>query len=69
MITRWKWIKNKKYYLYDTYRSWGDALHMAKYQKKRNNSRYFIEKIEIGLLFPEIRYALYLNRVIKLRFI
>lgn len=69
MTYEYIWIKNRKYYRYKEYKKWEEARNTAKRFKKKNKCRYFIMKIEKqGFLeiIPEIRYVLYLDRVMKL---
>lgn len=60
------YIKNKRYYLYDTYKTWNNALKVAKHFKKKRNARYFILKYEIDRSLDNIRYALYMTKVVKI---
>lgn len=66
MGVKYIWIKKQRYYYYESYDSWAEALKQAKRHKKRNKCRYFILPTEDGFLFPEIRYRLYLNKCIKI---
>ena len=65
-MVKYIWIKNKKYYLYDTYNTWEQARKEALRFRKKNKCRYFITKQEEGWLFPSDRYFLWLNKVMKL---
>lgn len=65
-MPKYIWIKNKRYYYYDNYGTWEEAIKIAKWQKKKNKCRYFILKYEHGYLFPEIRYRLYLDKVFRI---
>lgn len=69
------YIKNgtrnrRPYYLYEIYSTYEEARKIAKHQKKRNKSRYFIMKHQAGgitgWIIPHEMYALYLDRVIAL---
>lgn len=61
------WIRGKKYYYYDTFKSWADAYNIARYYHKKNpKCRYFIVKVEKGYLFPSEYYKLYLTKVARL---
>lgn len=66
MAMKYIWIKKQRYYLYGTYNTYSKAITTAKTHRKKNKSRYFIIKHDVGFLFPEIKYSLYLNKVIKL---
>lgn len=66
MSLKYIWIKNKRYYYYDTFTDWKEAHKTAMYHRKKNKCRYFIMKYEHGTLFPEIRYRLYLDKVFRL---
>lgn len=57
------WIKNKRYYYYDTYNKWEKANKEAKRQKKRNGSHHFILKKIKGQILPIIKYELYLTKI------
>jgi hypothetical protein len=60
------WVKNSRYYLFDTYNTWEEAHKVAMYNKKKNKSKFFILKYESGYLFPQTKYKLYLNKVFRL---
>ena len=67
MAGRYLWIRNKRYYLWNTYDTWKDAYNDARYYCRKNRkNRYFIQKVESGFLFPQIKYRLYMTRVFKL---
>lgn len=57
------WIKNKTYYLHDTYNSREKAYKIARQYKATKKKQYFIIKMEPNKLFPITTYALYLTRV------
>lgn len=65
-------IKGQKYYPYDSYDSWEEALKKAKSFKKKTKkiygkaTSYYIMQTEEGLFFPETKYKLYMNMVQKL---
>lgn len=63
MAYRYKWVKSKKYYKYGVFDNWEEALKIAKYMRKKNKSRYFIEK-QRGILGTQ--YCLYLDRYIRI---
>lgn len=65
-MLKYIWIKNKKYYLWETYSTWNEAYKIAQYYKKKNKSKYFIIKYEHGFIIPHIRYRLYMDKVMKL---
>jgi len=60
--------QNRRYNYYDTYTDWEEAHRIALYYKRKNKCKYFILKYEHGFLFPETRYKLYLDKIIRLRF-
>ena len=61
------YIGNRKYYLYDTYRTREEAYKVGKYKKRKNKANYFIIKKESGHPIPTTRYLLYLKkRIMKL---
>lgn len=67
------WIKGKKYYKYETYNSFEQALNMAKAKKKRDKKcKYFIQEHDaggiLGYIAPHTRYTLYLNRLLRIGF-
>lgn len=57
--------EKKKYYYYDHYPTWKQAYNIARYYRRRDNTRYHIIKQQIGTMFPRTRYVLYMNKVIK----
>ncbi len=60
-------INKQKYYIYDTYETREEAYKTAKYYKKKiRGNKYFIIKVEIGWLFPEEKYKLYMTKLRKL---
>lgn len=67
MTAKWIWIKGQRYYLYDSYDSWNKARDEArKHSKKNKKNKYFILQYETFGLISEMKYALYMNKVIKL---
>lgn len=60
------YIKNKRYYYFDKFKSWNSAYKTAQYYKKKRNSKYFILKYETDNSLDNIRYALYLTKVIRI---
>lgn len=65
-MNKYIYVKNKRYYYFDTYSTYRQALSVAKKQYKRNRSKYFILICEKGWLYPYKVYKLYLTNVIKL---
>lgn len=66
MASKYIWIKNQRFYLYEKYGDYNKARKEATRQRKRNKCRYFIIKEEHGTWFPQTRYLLYLNKCIRL---
>lgn len=67
MITKYIWIKNRRFYLYELYNTYKQARQTANYYKTKNKkNKYFIIKTEKGHFFPKIKYALYMNKIIKI---
>ena len=66
MPTKWIWIKNQRYYLYDTYNTYEEARKCATQHRKKNNCRWFIQKYDVMGINPfrKHKYALYLNKCI-----
>jgi hypothetical protein len=64
-MQRIKYVKGKPYFLYDVYSEWSEAIKIAFHYKKKNKSRYFISKEEVGILFPQEKYGLYLDKVLS----
>lgn len=65
-MNRYIWISGRRYYLWDTYNTYQEAMTEGLRHRKRNKTRTFILPIEVGTWFPEKRYALYMNKMIKL---
>lgn len=66
MTSKYIWKKNKKYYLWDTYNTWQEALKIAKYYRKKNKSRYFIIRKNTGRIITYYQYELYMDKVMKI---
>ena len=67
MAYRYIWIRGQRYYYYDGYDTYQKAKEIAKwYRKKNKKCKYFILKIERGFWFPQDKYVLYLNKVVRL---
>jgi hypothetical protein len=63
-MDKYKWMRGKRYYYYGSYDSWKDAYKIAKVNtKKIKKNKYFIETVDSGFLFPQIKYRLYMSRV------
>lgn len=63
MVEKMISIKGKTFYLNRICDTGEEAHKTAKQYKKAYKSRYFIIKIEKGLLFPYEVYALYLTKI------
>lgn len=59
------YVKKRKYYYYDHYPTWRHAYNVARYYRRKDNTRYKIEKRQIGTMFPRTRYVLYMNKVVR----
>lgn len=68
MPTKWIWIKNQRYYLYETYNTYQEARKWANSHRKKNGCRWFIQKYDVMTINPfrKYKYALYLNKSIGL---
>ena len=65
-MTKFKWVRGRRYAYYDSYGSWREAYDTAKWNGIVNKkNKYFIEKVEEGVLFPRIVYKLYMSHVIR----
>jgi hypothetical protein len=61
------WIKNRKYFLYDTYSTGQEAIKIAKQAKKEDKkTKYFIITTTKGII-PHKIHKLYFNNIQKLR--
>lgn len=63
------WIQRKRYYYHKTYNTGKEAKKWADHYRKQNGCRYFIIKAESqGFLdiVPEIKYRLYMNKLVKI---
>lgn len=60
-------IKKKKYYYFDTFKSWKEAYQVYKgYKKIDNKNRYFIIINETGIIAPYKEYKLYMTKIKKM---
>ena len=65
-MSRYIWLKGRKYYLYDTYSTWDKAYSMARYYNKKNKkNKYFIMKTETYFT-GQIVYKLYMTKYMRL---
>lgn len=61
-MIRYRWIKNQRYYYYDVFESWDDALAIAKeFREKNKRIRHYIKIIVID---GQDYYELYLNKIL-----
>lgn len=68
-MSRYKWIKGRRYYYYDSFNSWRDAYNVARsLQRKNKKNKYFIEVCEVGYLFPYKKYKLYTTKFARIGF-
>ena len=66
-MSKYIWIRGKRYYLYGYYNTWKEAYNEARrHMRKNKRNRYFIQKVEKGFLFPYEIYKLYMSHVFKL---
>lgn len=63
-MTTYKYIQTRKYYYYDSYRSWREAYTVGRYYKRKYKNKYFIDKISDT--WGCTRYKLYMTKVIPL---
>ena len=64
---KYLWKRNKRYYLFGTYDTWKEAYNDARYYTRKNKkNKYFIQKVELGFWFPEIKYRLYMTKYWKI---
>lgn len=62
-MSRYIWIKSKRYYYYDTYSNYQDARNMGKKLKRKNpKCQYFILPVEKGFIVPFKIYKLYTTK-------
>lgn len=68
MTTKYIWAKNQRYYLYELFNNYQNAVKTAKwYQKRNKKNKYIIIKIESGGFWsPKTKYALYMNKTVKI---
>lgn len=57
---KYKWIKNKRYYYYGTYKNWKEAYNTARWWNRKNGSKYWIQKRET-FWTTQFVYDLYLT--------
>ena len=63
-MSRYLWIRGKRYYHYQNYGTWKEAYTIGSYQNKRNKkNKYYIQKVEVGFVIPRIVYKLYMTNV------
>lgn len=60
------YIQNQRYNYYESYKTYEEALKIAKYKKKKTKTKYFIQKVEEGFWFPSKKYRLYFNKIMRL---
>lgn len=62
-MSKYLWIKGKRYYYYDTYDTWRQAYAVAKAKNKKNpKNKYYIQKVECGYVIPKFAYKLYMTK-------
>lgn len=56
-------IQNKPYYYFDSYKSYEQALKIAKKYKEDIKNKYFILKTENSIIFPTTIFQLYMTKI------
>lgn len=69
-LPKYIWIKNKRYYLYDTYITYEQARRTADQKKKiSKKNRWFIMTHEAkgitGAIYAHKNYSLYMTHIVK----
>ncbi len=59
-------VAGKWYFYAGTYRTWKKAKRIGEYYKKKEGSKYWIQKSQYGWIFPKTGYHLYLNNIKRL---
>lgn len=70
-LPKYIWIKNKRYYLYDTYTTYKQAREIAEKKKKNcKKNKWFIMKHQAGgitgTIYAHENYSLYMTHIIKI---
>lgn len=61
------YIKNRRYYYFDTYSSYEQAKNVAeRYNRRNKKNKYFILTTESRLILPMKNYHLYLSKTMRL---
>lgn len=70
-LPKYIWIKNKRYYLYDTYTTYQQARNVAESKRKvSKKNKWFIMTHEAGgitgAIYAHTNYSLYMTHIIKM---
>ena len=61
-MDKYLFVKNRRYYYFDTFNSYKEALNTAKRMRRSFKSRWYVLKAESGF-YPKIVFRLYLTNV------
>jgi hypothetical protein len=66
-MSKYLWIRGKRYYFWGNYNTWKDAYNEARYHCRKNRkNRYFIQTADAGFLYPRKVHKLYMSKVFKI---